>query len=214
MNSLRIIPVLLALFFNLFSTQVQAGAYEDMLQAIRIDDETTIAELFRRGMDVDTVSPQGETLLMLAAREGKPDVVKTILAARPRIQARNPLGESALMLATIMGHTEIVRLLLDAGAPVNHSGWTPLIYAAARNRLDIARLLIAKGADINAAADNGTTALMMASREGQLPMLLLLMEHGANAKYVSPHGHSALSLAQERGLKEIEGVLRKAGVEE
>ncbi len=190
-----------------------AGAYEDMLQAIRIDDEKTIAELLRRGVDVDTVSPQGETLMMLAAREGKPNVVRTILAARPRLHIRNPLGESALMLATILGHTEIAKLLIDAGAPVDQGGWTPLIYAAARNRVDIARLLIAKGANVNAAAENGTTALMMAAREGQLPILLLLLEHGADAKYVSPYGHSALSMAQDRGHKEIEAVLRKAGVE-
>ena len=96
------------------SASVQAGAYEDMLQAIHLDDEKAIVELFRRGMDVDTVSPKGESLLMLAVREGKPSVVKTILAARPRLHVRNPLGESALMLAAILGHTEIAKMLLDA----------------------------------------------------------------------------------------------------
>lgn len=197
-----------------FSAVAQAGAYEDMLHAIQIDDERSVAQLLQRGMDVDTVTPKGETLLMVAAREGKPSVVKTLLAARPKLQARNPLGESALMLATILGHTEVAKLLLDAGAPANQDGWTPLIYAAARNRTDIGRLLIAKGANVNAAADNGTTALMMAAREGQLQMLLLLLEHGADAKYVSPHGHSALSLAKDRHHGEIESVLRKAGVTE
>lgn len=197
-----------------FSSAVQAGAYEDMLHAIHMDDERTMVQLLQRGMDVDTVNPKGETLLMLAAREGKPNMVKTLLTARPRLQTRNPLGESALMLATILGHTEVAKLLLDAGAPVNQSGWTPLIYAAARNRIDIGRLLIAKAANVNAAADNGTTALMMAAREGQLQMLLLLLEHGADARYVSPYGHSALSLAKDRGHGEIEAVLRKAGVEE
>lgn len=197
-----------------FFSFTQAAAYEDMLQAIHIDDERKIVELLQRGMDVDTVNPKGETLLMLAAREGKPNVVKTLLAARPRLHARNPLGESALMLATILGHTAVVRLLLEAGAPVNHDGWTALIYAAAKNRTDIARLLIAKGANVNATAENGSTALMMAAREGQLPMLLLLLEHGADAKYVSPYGHSALSLAQARNHGEIEGVLRRAGAEE
>jgi ankyrin repeat protein len=118
------------------------------------------------------------------------------------------------MLASIMGHTEVTKLLLDAGAPVNQSGWTPLIYAAARDRADIARLLIGKGANVNAAADNGTTALMMAAREGNLQTMLLLLEHGADAKYVSPHGHSAMSLAKERGHKEVESMLRKAGVED
>jgi ankyrin repeat protein len=206
--------LILSIFLAGFCGLAQAAAYEDMLQAIHIDDERKIVELLQRGMDIDTVNPRGETLLMLAAREGKPNVVKTLLAARPRLQTRNPLGESALMLATILGHTEIAKLLLDAGAPVNHDGWTPLIYAAAKNRIDIGRMLIAKGANVNAAAENGTTALMMAAREGQLQMLLLLLEHGADAKYVSPYGHSALSLAQARNREEIEVVLRKAGAVE
>lgn len=206
--------LILSMALSGFCATAQAGAYEDMLHAIHIDDERTMVQLLQRGMDVDTVNPKGETLLMLATREGKPNVVKTLLGARPKLQTRNPLGESALMLATILGHTEIARLLLDAGAPVNHDGWTPLIYAAARNRTDIGRLLIAKGANVNAAADNGTTALMMAAREGQLQMLLLLLEHGADAKYVSPYGHSALSLAKDRDREDIQAVLRKAGVEE
>jgi ankyrin repeat protein len=204
--------ILIILLAGLLVTEtVRAGAYEDMLHAIHMDDEKSIAELLRRGMDVDTVSPKGETLLMLAVREGKPNVVKTILAAHPRLHRRNLLGESALMLAAILGHTEIVKLLLDAGAPVNQPGWTPLIYAAARNRVDIGRMLIARGADVNAAADNGTTALMMAAREGHLQMLLMLLEHGADAKYIAPSGHSALSLAEDRGYRDIAAVLRRAG---
>lgn len=214
MNFSQYILKLMLILLCLGSPLVQAGAYEDMLQAIRIDDEPAIRELFRRGMDPDTVSPKGETLLMLAAREGKPQVVRTILAARPKLHLRNPLGESALMLATVLGYTDIAHLLLDAGAPVNHPGWTPLIYAAARNRVDIGRLLVGKGAEVNATADNGTSALMMAVREGHLEMLLFLMEHGADPKFVSPHGLSALSLARQRGHKEIEAVLVRAGVQE
>ena len=210
----KLILTLFACWICVHSSLVQAGAYEDMLHAIRTDDHWTVIDLLKRGVDVDSVSPEGETLLMLASREGKPSVIKAILAGKPRIQARNPRGESALMLAAIMGHTEAVKLLLDANAPVNQSGWTPLIYAAARDRVDIARLLIGKGANVNAAADNGTTALMMAAREGYLQTLLLLLEHGADARYVSPHGHSAMSLAKDRGHKEVEAVLRRAGVEE
>ena len=35
------------------------------------------------------------------------------------------------MHAAIRGRADIVKLLLDAGAAVNHPGWTPLMYAAA-----------------------------------------------------------------------------------
>src|SRR5262245_39633081 len=93
-------------------TAAHAGVYEDMLQAIDISDERGVANLLKRGVDVDTVAPDGNTLLMLAAKEGKPGVVKAILTARPKLNTRNPYGETALMLAVFNGHIEVVRQLL------------------------------------------------------------------------------------------------------
>lgn len=191
-----------------------AGVYEDMMQAIAIDDEKTVAALLRRGMDVDSVSPKGEPLLTMAVREGKPAVIRTILAHRPKLNARNANGETALMLAAIRGQTDTVRALLDAGAAVSHPGWTPLIYAATSNQVDIARMLLARGADVNAAAENGTTALMMAAREGHLPMVLLLMESGADIHHKTPYGYTALGMATARGKQEIVEVLTRAGARE
>ena len=63
--------------------------------------------------------------------------MKTLLSAKPKLMARNPYGETALMIAALRGHTEIVRMLLGQGAPVDHPGWTPLIYASVHGRLDI-----------------------------------------------------------------------------
>jgi ankyrin repeat protein len=43
-------------------------------------------------------------------------MVKTLLAARPKVNARNSSGETALMLAAFGGHLEVVQILL-ARAP-------------------------------------------------------------------------------------------------
>jgi ankyrin repeat protein len=75
----------------------------------------------------------------------------------------------------------------------------------------MARLLIARGALVNAHADNGTTALMMASREGHLSMVLLLLEHGADINVRNLDGQSALALARDRERKDIVSVLSRAG---
>ena len=72
--------MVVAAFWGLDS--VGAGAYEDMLHAIQWTMKRLLPTV-PRGMDANTVSPQGETLLMLAAREGKPGVVKTLFAAGP-----------------------------------------------------------------------------------------------------------------------------------
>ena len=191
-----------------------AGVYEDMIQAIGLDDERTVANLLKRGVDADTVTPDGSTLLMVAAKSGKPSMVKTVLAARPKVNARNSLGETALMLAAFGGHLEVVQILLPQGAEVNQPGWTPLIYSAAQNRMDVARLLLKNGAQVNAHSGSGTTALMMAAREGNLSMVLLLMEHGADLGMKNEDGATALKLARDRGRKDIADLLSRAGARE
>lgn len=194
-----------------------AGVYEDMIHAVASDDERTVASLLKRGVDVDTVvaDTDGATLLIVAARAGKPAMVKTLLAAHPKVNARNARGETALMFAAFGGHLEVVQLLLASGAEANPaSGWTPLIYGAAGNRLDVARLLLKSGAQVNARSASGTTALMMAAREGHLGMVLLLMEHGADLGIRNDDGATALKLARERGKREVAEMLSRAGAKE
>src|SRR3970040_1404953 len=169
---IRIILLFSALAF--VAGGARADAYDDMIRAIGLDDTRTAASLLNRGFEVNSVTREGESLLMLAVKEGKPNIVRTLLAAKPRVDARNAYGETALMLAALRGHADIVEMLLAHGAEVNQSGWTPLMYAAANSHQDIARKLISRGAKVDSAAENGTTALMMARRGGHLPIGLRL----------------------------------------
>ena len=88
------------------ATVAGAGVYEDMLHAVNNDDERAVGDLLKKGVDVNTVGPNGDSLLMLAVRQGKPAMVKTVLDARPRVNARNAYGETALMLAAFSGQLE------------------------------------------------------------------------------------------------------------
>ena len=85
------------------------------------------------------------------------------------------------------------------------------MYAASTNQVEVAKLLLARGAQVNAIAQNGTSALMMAAREGHLPMVLLLLENGADVNYTSAYGHNALGVALDRKQKEVADVLVRAG---
>ena len=140
----------LALLASLLSSSVGvASTYDDMLRAIEIDDQRTVAGLLKRGLDVDSVNPKGESLLMLAVRSGKASVVKTILAAKPKINARNAYGETALMLAALAGYEPIVKALLAAGADVNkraHKGATALAWAKLYEHREIVAMLTRAGA--------------------------------------------------------------------
>lgn len=59
------------------------------------------------------------------------------------------------------GNYEAVKSMIEAGTDINKKsvGKTPLMYAARHNKVEIIKLLLANGADINAKCDRGYTAL-------------------------------------------------------
>lgn len=78
-------------------------------------------------------------------------------------------------------------LLLDRSANVDkadRSGVTPLIIASALGDYDIARLLVEKGADVNAVAKigsfSGESSLSVATREGYRDIVSLLLRAPEN----------------------------------
>ena len=70
-----------------------------------------------------------------------------------RAYKRNSNGSSALGLAALYGHAEIVEYLLNGGFDVNlrdEGNRTALHYAVLGNRIEMTKLLISKGADVDA----------------------------------------------------------------
>jgi len=111
------------------------------------------------------VSETGKELIW-AAKEGRLEKVKRLLAEGADVNTRSRCAQTALMEAAEAGHLEVVKLLLDNGADINARngfGWTVLMHAVFRNHLEVARLLLIKGADINAKEKDGKTALWMAA---------------------------------------------------
>lgn len=160
---------------GLFSNAAFAGSYEDALSSARLGDTGQLVGLLDRGIDPDTVDEQGNSLLILAAREGQADTVAALLRYRAKRDYRNLAGDSALMLAVLKGHDAVVRALLDAGATVNHEGWAPVHYAAFEGRESALDMLLAAGADVNALAPNKATALMLAARNGHIDVVRRLL---------------------------------------
>jgi len=185
-----------------------SGVYDDMLKAINTHDTAQVVALLQRGIDVDTTDPDGNTLLMLAARTGDTQTLNTLLKNKANLLKINRYGDSALMLAALHGHLECVTALVDARADTDPDGWTPLIYAAFEGQEKIIAYLLAQDVDIDAQSANGMSALMAASRNGRLEAVKLLLEQGADVNLANQDGKTALELALAGKYTEIASLLR------
>lgn len=153
---------------------------------------------------------EGATLNVFeAAAVGEAGRVRELLDADPALLAAfSPDGFSALGLAALFGQAAVAALLLARGADVNgvsHNAMRvgPLHSAVTGNHAELARTLLAAGADANAAQRGGFTPLMGAAQNGNAEVVRLLLAHGARPEHLNDEGRSAADLAQEEGHGEV-----------
>jgi ankyrin repeat protein len=204
----RLFALLIALAL---SSTVFAGAYEDMEEALIRSDANAVIDLINRGMEVNTVDRQGNTLLIQSIRRDMPELFDFLLQRRARVNMRNRNGETALSIAAFLGRANYVKRLVDAGAEINFFGWPPLVYAAYNGHTEIVEYLIGRGADVNGKAENGSSALFFASRFGHLETVKALLKHRADLTILNDKDETAVDWALKGKNSDIEDILRKAG---
>ena len=200
--------------FILLPSSVGAQQLEDMFRAALEGDLATIKRGLDRGLDADSTDPDGNSLLMLAARAPHKPVVELLLARKASVTRRNKFGDTPLLVAAVSGDTQVAGWLLERGAPLGGEGWLPLHYAAFAGKAEMAKFLIAKGADKNALAPNGFTALMLAARGGHVEAARVILFEDPDVNHRTESGDTALKIALQKDLKAVADLLRRAGAVE
>ena len=179
-----------------------------------------------------TVLPRGGwSAAMYAAREGAVDATRALAESGASLDLTDPEGTTALIVAIINGHYDVAAMLVAKGANPNIAdikGMTPL-YAAVDmhtigdtfgrpypgkdvidGSLDVARVLITGGANVNArltapilkrvydAGDNrlgeGATPFMRAARKCDVEMMRILLDAKADVTLTQKSGNSPVML--------------------
>ncbi len=140
--------------------------------------------------------------LLLAARSGKDDAARALIAGGANVGARAEDGSTALMFASERGDLPLVHALIGAGADVlarNNCGTTALMLAAKDARVDAVAALLGAGASVDVQDDHGWTALMFASLRGSPEAVRLILASGADRSLRNRKSLTALDIAREYG---------------
>jgi ankyrin repeat protein len=118
--------------------------------------------------------------------------------------SKKPDTTAKLVPAVSQGNISDVAALLSSGADANAREDTAphrslLIIAAEEDYGDIASLLVAHGADVNAKSEDGSTALMNAAAEGNAEIVSLLISKGADLNTADNSGQTPLIKAAGEG---------------
>ena len=188
-----------------------AGSYEDFFMAVKQDNAKAIADLLRRGFDPNTPDPSGVPGLFIALREPSLKVADELIAwPKTNVETRTPQDESPLMMAALKGHLDVARKLIERGADVNKPGWTPLHYASTGGHVPMIELLLENYAFIDAESPNGSTPLMMAALYGTPAAVKLLLDSGADPGMRNQLGMTAIDFARRGARKDAAELIAAA----
>jgi len=189
------------------------GAAE-LLEAIEAGDERKGLTLLRERPELATARHEsGLSALMLALYHGQGELAAALAAAAPELD---------VFEAAAVGDAERLRTLLDESPELvsawSLDGFTPLHLAAFFGRLDATRLLVERGADLEAPARNEEFALQArplhsAAAAGRRDVCAVLLEAGADPNTRQHGGYTPYLEAVQQGDSELADLLLGKGAE-
>ena len=179
-------------------------------------DLAKIRFLIEHGANVNATTKTGRTAAFVAAMSTpSSEIVRYLVSRGADLKARDAFGNTMLTAAAVGDDVETVRMALDAGVDPNVVGATritPLVYASYNGNAAVTSLLLAKGANPNAAADiplmfpgespksgpialSAITPLLAGTASGSSAVVKALLDAGANVNARDGRNMTALMIA-------------------
>jgi ankyrin repeat protein len=144
--------------------------------------------LIEAGANVNAKDNINDSPYLYAGARGHLEILKITLEHGADLKSTNRYGGTALIPASERGHVETVSTLIKAGVGVDHInnlGWTALLEAiilsdGGARHVQIVRLLVNAGANVNLADRGSVTPLQHARNHGHAEIEKILIAAGAH----------------------------------
>uniref|UniRef100_A0A8C8GQ39 KAP NTPase domain-containing protein n=1 Tax=Oncorhynchus tshawytscha TaxID=74940 RepID=A0A8C8GQ39_ONCTS len=143
----------------------------------------------------------GQTLLMMASEQGSLEMVQELLRRGANVNLDDVDCWTALISAAKEGHVEVVKELLANNASLEHRDMVgdALMWASYKGRVEVAQLLLEKGASPNITGQYSVFPVIWAAGRGHAEIVHLLIKHGAKVNCSDKYGTTPLIWAARKG---------------
>lgn len=185
---------------------IQNNLYQSPLHlATYLNLTLVVSELMEKGASLGLQDRNGNTALHVACQQGQPEMASEMTrrvspsTLAPILETQNWKGLACLHLAALNRQHQIISDLAKKGADLNiqegTSGKTPLHLAVELRDSTSVKLLLSRGADVDAAMFNGCTPLHLAVGRRDATIANILCQSGADMMLRNVEDETALDLA-------------------
>ena len=169
---------------------IQSENISALKAALDIRDWGIILLLVDHGAEADVEDDDGYSLLLLAVREQKIEIVKAILKGSPETRHTISRYDSPLTVAVQVNRIDILRLLLESGRfseLLKQRQTSPLVAAIDRASPELVDLLLHHEAELDAGSNASVSSLIKAIQRGDSRMIDVLLSQGVDANAALPY---------------------------
>jgi ankyrin repeat protein len=204
---------------------------DELFNAIRQNDAAAVAALLDDDPALLGATSHDITPILFAVYYGHPELAQLFVERGAELSsaelaalgdrrcldgdldAYSKDGFPLLGLAIFFRHPDLAREMIERGADIharakNPAGVMPVHSAASVRDIETMRLLLDRGADVNARQQLGFTPLHAAAGNGDTAMADLLLSRGADPRARSDDGKTPADVAEQHGHTEMATRLR------